>query len=136
KRRMMIIGAFAASVLVSLVALLMPGGSTPPPPDKSKPFTGIVREVLVDGDKIVVEDEQGVPEEISVGKKPRIRLDDGDYILLNQLLPRDRVEIKIDESGDRRKVAIAARRPVQSQGKISQIDPQGAKLTAALAADP
>lgn len=136
RRRMMIIGAFAASVLVSLVALLMPGGSTPPPPDKSKPLAGIVREVLVDDDKIVVEDEQGVPEEIAVGKKPRIRLDDGDYILLNQLLPRDRVEIKIDESGDRRKVTIAARRPVQSQGKISQIDPQGSMLTAALAADP
>jgi hypothetical protein len=82
--------------------------------------------------KIVVEDEEGVPEEIAVGKTPKIRLDDKEnkYLLLEELAPHDRVEIRFDESETgRRTVSINARRPRDSSGKIKEVDPKGSKLT-------
>lgn len=137
RRRWLVIGAFALSVMASL-ALLIPGPAPSPPPQQSNARTGIVREVRVADDKIVVEDEQGVPEEISVGKKPRIRQKDLDkYILLEDLAPNDRVEIRVEESdAGRRTVFITALRPSESHGKIKEVDPKGSKLTATLVADP
>ncbi|HEY2249878.1 MAG TPA: serine/threonine-protein kinase [Planctomycetaceae bacterium] len=130
RRRILVIGAFALSVMASL-ALLIPGG-TPAPvsPQPSNVRTGIIREVRPEKNEIVVEDEQGVPEEISVGKKPRIRQKDQDkYILLDELAPNDRVEIEIKESEKGRTVSINARRPRENSGKIKEVDPQGSKLT-------
>src|SRR5262249_43821335 len=75
-------------------------------------------------------------QEVSVGKKPRIRLDEGPYILLRELLPQDRVEIQFKEADNVRSVTIAALRPAESSGKIKEVDPAGSKLIATLAADP
>src|SRR5579863_4017928 len=130
RRRLMVIGAFALSVMASL-ALLIPGGPPAPvSPQPSSARTGIIREVRTDKNEIVVEDEQGVPEEISVGKKPRIRQKDQDkYVLLEELAPNDRVEIEIKESEKGRTVSINVRRPRENSGKIKEVDPQGSKLT-------
>lgn len=141
KRRMIVIGAFVASVMLSLVALFVPGGGTPPPPSHPKSLVGIVREVKPQEGKLILEDEQGVPEEIQVGKKPRIRLSEFDkvddkYVLLDELEPRDRLEIRFEESGDRRTAIITALRPTQSSGKIKEVDAEGKRLVATLAADP
>ena len=137
RRRLIAIGAFVASVMMTSAVLLIPG-SPPPPPAQTETRTGIVREVRAADDKLVVEDEQGVPEEISVGKRPRIRRPDhnDDYILLEELRPHDRVEIKFEESGGRRTAIITALRPATGFGKIKEVDPKGAKLTVTLAADP
>lgn len=141
KRRMIVIGAFAASVVLSLAALLIPSGGTPPPPAHSKSLVGIIREVKPQEGKLVIEDEQGVPEEIQVGRKPRIRLSEFDkvddkYVLLDELQPRDRLEIRFEESGERRTAIITVLRPTESSGKIKEVDAEGKKLVATLAADP
>lgn len=136
RRRWLVIGAFVLSAMASL-AILMPGTTPAPPPQQSDARTGIIREVRVAEDKLVVEDEQGVPEEISVGKKPRIYHKDLEkYILLEELAPNDRVEIRVKESDSRRIVEITALRPSAGQGKIKEVDPKGSKLTVTLVADP
>ena len=138
RRRWLVIGAFAVSVIMSLVVAFFPTGEKPSqstaPGDGTKPLTGIVREVLVDEGKIVIEDEHGVPEEIDVGKQPRIRVDEGDYVLLRELQKQDRVEIR-RPTGDGR-IQITALRPARGHGKIREIDPENQKLTASIAADP
>lgn len=131
RRRYLVIGAFALSVMASL-ALLIPGSTPAPPPQSSKPLTGIVQEVRVDSDILVVADEEdGALQKIPVGKKPKIRQkDQGDkYVLLEDLAPNDRVEIEIKESEKGRTVSINARRPRENTGKIKEVDSQGSKLT-------
>ncbi len=136
-RRWLLISAVAASVLMSLTVMFIPSGGGPPvTTPKAKAIVGIIREVRADEAKLVIEDEQGVPDEVPVGKKPRIRLDEGPYILLHELAPKDRVEIRFEESGDVRTAIISALRPVESTGKIKAVDPEGSKLTATLEADP
>lgn len=136
-RRWLIIAAVAVSVIMSLVVVFFPGGGGGPPTVvKPKAIVGIIREVRSDESKIVIDDELGVPEEVAVGKKPRIRLDEGPFVLLHELAPQDRVEIRYEEAGDVRTAIISALRPVESSGKIKSIDPKGAKLTATFEADP
>jgi Cu/Ag efflux protein CusF len=141
KRRMMIIGAFAVSAILSLAVLLIPSGNSTPPVTHPKSLIGIIREVKPQEGKLIIEDEQGVPEEIQVGKKPRIRLSEFDkvddkYVLLDELEPRDRLEIRFEESGERRTAIITVLRPTLSSGKIKEVDAEGKKLVATLAADP
>src|SRR5262249_37733613 len=76
-------------------------------------------------------------EELVVGKKPRIRVDnEGQYILLQDLAPQDRVEIRFGETGEGRVATITALRPREGSGKIKAVDPENSKLTATLEADP
>ncbi|MGE5192088.1 MAG: serine/threonine protein kinase [Deltaproteobacteria bacterium] len=137
-RRLLIIAALAVSAILSLAVLFFPGGGSEPPPApvRSKAVVGIVRDVLAGKDKLVIVDEQGTPDEIVLGKKPRIRLDEGPYILLRELLPQDRVEIRFEESGEGRTANIAALRPSESSGTIKEVDPANSKMIAQLAADP
>lgn len=135
RRRWLAIGAFGVSLAASLAALFWPAGSAGPgigPSDKS--LAGIVREVLVDEGKIVIEDEHGIPEEITVGKQPKIRLDADRNILLRELLPHDRVEIRNEAAGA--SPQIAAMRPIDSRGTIKAIDPEASKLTVSIDAAP
>ena len=131
RRRLIVIVGITLSVMASLAAFIIPGGSPPPPPPPAKPRTGIVREVRLDDRKLIIEDEEGVPEEIVVGKTPKIRLDDQDkkYLLLEELAPGDRVQIRIEESGSKRTLSINALRPRDSTGKIKEVDPKGSKVT-------
>jgi serine/threonine-protein kinase len=138
RRRMMLIAVFALSVVASLAALFMPSGNTTAPPVKSTDAdVGVIREVRLETNEIVVEDEQGRPQIIPVGKKPKIRLDDhSQYLLMEDLKPQDRVEIRYEGPDDKRAVSITASRPATSEGKIREIDPKATKLTAMLDADP
>ena len=136
RRRMLLIAAVAVSLLSTLAILFMPDGSGTTVVDKPKPIVGIVRQVLAGEDKLVIEDEAGVPTEFEAGKQPRVRLDEGQYILLRELAPGDRVEIRVEQAGDRRTVNVAALRPVEGTGKLKEVDPERTRLTATLAADP
>lgn len=137
-RRLIAIGAFAASLLVSLLAIWAPwegnGTLTPPPDEHDRPTAGVVREVLPDQGKIVVEDDHTFVHEYSVIPKLRIRLDDDRYILLRELKPEDRIELWLTE--DQRVNRIAALRPALGRGELKEIDPDRHKLLATLAADP
>ena len=136
-RRLLVIAALAVSVIMSLVVAFYPGGGgTPAPPIQSQAIVGTVRDVLASEDKLVIIYEDGRPDEVPIGKKPRIRLDGGSYILLRELLPKDRVEIRFEETGDVRTANIAALRPSESTGKIKEVDPANSKITATLEADP
>lgn len=137
KKRLLAIGAALVSLLASLAVVFYPGGEKPTiTAHGSESFAGIVREVLVDEGKLVIEDEQGLPEEVVVGEKPRIRLNDDQYILLRELQPHDRVEIHLDPVDEHRAVRIAALRPVEGHGRLKQVDPAANTLVATLAADP
>jgi serine/threonine-protein kinase len=136
RRRLLVIGAFALSLMACGV-LLIPD-SPPPPPPAPTSRTGIVREVHAADDMFVFEDEQGVPEEVSTGRAPKIRLDDleNKYLLLKELLPGDRVEYHFELSKGRRTMVINALRPTEGSGKIREVDPKASKLTVMLDADP
>jgi serine/threonine-protein kinase len=139
RRRMLLIGGFAVSVIVSLVLAFMPSGpSTPTTTVKtSDAVVGIIRKVLVDENKLEIEDEGGVPQVIDLGKKPKIRLDDNSkYLLVDELAPQDRVEIRYEGPEEKRTATITACRPTTSSGKIRELDAKGSKLTATLEADP
>ena len=137
RKRWLAIGAIVVSLTLTALALMMPDENTPETAaPESKVTRGIVREVLPHDEKLVIDDEQGVPEEIVLGKKPRIRLDEGLYILPHDLKPQDRVEIQFEEAGGRKTAVVTALRPAESTGKIKEVDPAGTKLTATLAADP
>ena len=139
RRRLMIIGALAVSVLLSLAVLFIPSGgdSQAPPPIRAKALSGVIREVLPNEEKLIFEDESGVPDELIVGKKPRIRLDnDGPYLRLVELAPGDRIEIRFDETASGRVCIITALRPQEGVGTIKDVDPAASKLTVTLAADP
>ncbi|MBS0261238.1 MAG: serine/threonine protein kinase [Planctomycetes bacterium] len=135
RRRMLLIGAFAVSAILSLAMLFMPDDKPVQPTEKKTvdSLVGVVREVRVNERKIIIEDEHGVPEEIAVGKKPEIRLSDkSGYILLEDLSPQDRVEIHYKGTEDKRTVSITASRPATSSGKIKEIDHKASTFTAML----
>jgi len=120
-----VIIAAAVSVLLSLGVLFMPGGGESPAPTigKTKALAGVIREVLPKDEKIVFDDESGVPDEIVVGRKPRIRLDnDGPYLRLHELAPGDRIEIRFEETANSRTCVINALRPQEGSGKIKDVD--------------
>ena len=72
---------------------------------------------------ICIEDENG-KEEIAVGKQPRIRLNEEEWILLRHLQPNDRIEIRPPSTADR-PYQIAVLRPVQGRGELKEVDPEG-----------
>ncbi len=133
KRRRYIIIGVAVAVLWGMAGFALMSPSPSPNPQTQQPSNariGIIREVRTEKNEIVIEDEQGVPEEISVGKKPRIRQKDQEkYILLEELAPNDRVEIEIKESEKGRTLLMNVRRPRENSGKIQEVDPKGSKVT-------
>ena len=144
KRRLLIIAAFATSVMLSLFVAFWdnsPNSNSQPVVDSSNVTRGIVRQVEAAQDKLVIEDEEGRPDEIEIGKKPQIRLytmgmENERYVLLRELAPQDRVEIRFQESGVRQTALITALRPVHGDGKLKETDPVGKKLVVTLDADP
>ncbi|HEY3965914.1 MAG TPA: serine/threonine-protein kinase [Planctomycetaceae bacterium] len=133
KRRIILIGAVVMSAVLSLAMLVMSPGERPvaPPATHADDIVGVIRKVLVGDNKLVVEDEDGVPQEISLGKKPEIRLDDqSSYILLEDLAPQDRVEIHYKGPEDKCTAVVTASRPAHSNGKIKEIDPKASTFTA------
>lgn len=123
KRRQLAVGAFAISVILSLVVAFVPMGPAPEPAVTER--YGIVREVLPGSASIVIEDpETRVPEELSLGNRPRIFLNNEQRnILLRELQPGDR--ILVDRSGaadERTTIRLIAERPVTSQGIVHSLN--------------
>lgn len=127
KRRMLILGAAGFSVILSLALLFLPSGEKPKPPtdiEKEPAKIGILREVLPDQKKIVLEvGDSGIPEEITVGDaKPH--LNEETYILLRELKKGDQIEIRNRQlAGDKSEFHIVALRPEESRGRIKGVEP-------------
>lgn len=137
RRQILVIAAVCVSLIMSLAMFFMPDNKpTTPTVTTTDSTVGVIREVRVGDNTIVVEDEHGDPEIKHLGKKPKISIDDHSGHLPEDLKPQDRVEIRYEGSDDKRTISIKASRPVTSSGKIREIDPQASKLTATLDADP
>ncbi len=118
RKRLLIIGAFVVSMLLS-VFMMLPSGD-----DGEKPHaqSGLIREVRMATREIVVVDEaSGIPEVIKVGEKPSFLLrneKNQKKILLEEVQPGDRVRIDAQSRG----VEFVLFRPINTHGKILRID--------------
>lgn len=138
-RRLMLITAFAASALMSGAMLFWPSGGGQPVQSTSEgALTGVVKNIVLDRGAVVLFLEDGGAKEVPLGKDPKIRLEDGEktYITLSDLQPDDRLSITFTPSGDGQRATVAVRRPVESTGRVKQLDPEGRKLLVAVDADP
>lgn len=123
KRRFVAIGAFAGSLLLCLVMLFLPGGK-PAVVQETRTY-GVIREVLLDQHRLVIEDvETGIPEEVDLGEKPHIFFRNArQNILLRELKAGDRVEIeKTRSSSGKPLVNVTADRAIASRGRLSSVD--------------
>lgn len=124
------IGAFAASLLLTMFMLFSDSGGGTPKEPVSK--FGIIRDVDVEKNLIVMEDiKTGIPEEFKMGAKPRIYLEnEKQNILFKQLQPGDRIEIKVQESSSGDKVNdVTASRPETSKGFITLVEVAEQRVT-------
>lgn len=142
KKRMIAIGAFAASAVLSLVVAFLPTGgkSQPDLAANSQVTMGVLREISIDPklpldqQKIVLEDESGVPQEVVIGKpvvrlnayNPQSRAVEDKWVLPQVLEVGDWVEVKPNPNAGSSSKApplmIEARRPVKNVGQVKQID--------------
>ncbi|RPI80823.1 MAG: serine/threonine protein kinase, partial [Planctomycetaceae bacterium] len=130
-RRLMLIGAFAASALMSLAMLFWPtGGSQPAAMPSEGALTGVVRNVALDRGAIVLILPEGAAKEVPLGKDPKIRSSDGDraYMPISELKPGDRLSITFTSAGDAQRATVAVRRPMEAAGRVKQIDPERRRL--------
>lgn len=122
KRRTLLVVAFAASFLMSMAMLFLPSGNSVDPAAGGKDENvarGVLREVRAADGSLVLEDVDGVPTEIKVGDKPRIRLNDEKYVLLKDLLEGDYVEAR--SAGEGAPTTFFVNRPVDSRGTIQSL---------------
>ncbi len=128
KRRLILIGAFACSMLLSLAILFMPSGEKPGPP-QAQNTVGIVRSIDASSGTLVYEDPvEGLPHKLALGTNTRIKLvrpgEQPMFILPEEIEPGQWLEIeesRNDESGGAR-LALTVSPPVESTGVIESID--------------
>ena len=122
KRRLTAIGAFTASLLLCVVMLIdFSGGGDQQQEQSADPTNGIVRNVLLEDDLLIVEHD-GEPAEIPFGSNPKILLNDKNLILPRDLKIGDRVTIQdVTQEDGRKRLEIAATRPDVSGGYVKEI---------------
>ena len=126
RKRLLIAGvAMLVSIIISALMLFSSSGDGAGSVNAARLKAGFVQSVdSSDGKLVIVGTEDAVPEELELGKRPRIFLvNEKKYILLRELKPRDRVELeyKIDNAGKQILELIVAR-PVTNRGKIRAVD--------------
>lgn len=119
KNQKLVIAAAVISAIFSLAMLFLPmgGGQPAGPAVETAGPRGLVREVRLADGVIVIEDGEGVPSEILLGEKPRIRLNDERYVLPKELQAGDVVEVR-EAAGTQ---TVFAQRPVQSKGVVKAV---------------
>ena len=122
KRLLVAAVAFALSLVMSVLMLFMTGESVTTEP---KTEFGVVSAIFPERNSLRVEGlEDGIPEELNVGGRPRIYLEnEGRNILLRELQAGDRVQIErdVDDAGQPI-VSLRAARPVETAGRIRSVD--------------
>lgn len=121
RRKMLAIGAFAFSAILCLAVLFIPSGEGTGPADDTKPLpkNGVVREVRVKEGKLVIEDEEGIPEDVDVGMNPRLHLNEQEYVFLRDIEPGDQVLFKREgESSGKSVLRIIVLRPETTRGVL------------------
>ena len=124
KRLLLVGGAVLFSLVLSLFLLFSGGDDNPGNSGGRKSMVGIVRNVEADSGTLVIRGiEDGTPEEIKLGKKPRIYLlNTEEYILLRELKPDDYVQFDYKDDGDGgEQLELTVARPVTSSGTINAV---------------
>lgn len=122
RKRLIAMGAFAASCLLSLGMLIPWGGEKPAAAQPEiEPGQGIIRSVLSDDNRLILE-MNDKPVEVAIHSRDRIFLNDR-ISLLRQLREGDAVTLRnfSDEMG-RPVLEISAFRPETSRGKIDRVE--------------
>lgn len=135
KRRLILIGAFALSMLMSLAMLFLPQGKTPGP-ERASNLVGIVREVSGDGASLIYEDpQQGIPKELLLKTISRVKLirpgEHDQYILPKQIEAGSWIEIEKTRDGDSGEgvTNLTVSRPISSVGILRSVDPVANRVT-------
>jgi len=126
-RRLLLIGAFAASVLMSVLFLFSDSLFGPATPGNSRGFGGVVREVRLQDNLLVVDDEEGVPHDIEVNKATTFWLaDEQIFISLRDIKPGDRVQKRVKDNSPNK---LEVLRPRLSHGSIAHLDSRHSEFT-------
>jgi serine/threonine-protein kinase len=124
KRLWIISAAMAFSVILSLFILFGPGDGDQQDANQPKLKVGIVRNVEADRQTIVIRGiEDETPEEVKLGKKPRIYLlNTKEHILLRELKPGDYIQFsnKEDSKGQQR-LELTVARPIENSGTLREV---------------
>jgi serine/threonine-protein kinase len=123
RRRIVAIGALAMSVIMSAAVLFMPTGGKPPPaPPADEVYRGVVRNVVGEQQRLIIEDlETSGPREFALGEADRVLLNDQPTVLRDlRELDQVTVTIKHDAAGGRA-IEVLAARPEGERGVVSQI---------------
>lgn len=126
RTRLLLAGsALGISLVMSFIMLLMPAKNTSTSENKVKQKVGIVRDVVVNENKVILENPvTGIPNEIVLGKNPHLFLvNTQKHILLKEVLPGDQFVITPPKnSGEEKNLEINISRPMNSTGVIKEID--------------
>ena len=130
--RAWVVALFAISCLASLAMLFIP--STAPAPAKpAEPKHGIVRSTDLTRGVLEYEDPlSGVPDEVPLSAKPRIRLlqvgEAERYVLSREVHPGDWLEIRPSDKPEDEPLLVVSR-PLVQTGEITQLDAVARRLT-------
>jgi len=131
-RRNIAIAAFCGSLILSLLMLFLPGnsGEKEKVTDTSVPVEGVVGRVEIDRGFFTITGADGIPQEIKIGRSPKILLNEKTYITSRDLQPDDHVSIKNTKTDDGRAVLeIAVSRPDESIGYLTAVSPNNEQIT-------
>jgi serine/threonine-protein kinase len=138
KRRMLLIGVFAASLLMSALMLFMPSGPATGP-KQAVNTVGIVRSVDGAAASLVYEDPvEGLPKELKLGGSSRIKLirpgEDHQYILPKEIEAGSWIEIEraSDPDSGAETINLIVSRPITSLGTVTKVDTAGERVTVAV----
>jgi len=115
--------ALAVSLLMSGAMLFWPTGATGPETVAGEKSLGIVKQVLADQNRLVIQDlETGELEELTIGRKQKIYLmNEKQNILLRDLQQGDHVALELDQTEPTLIHGIVVDRPVANRGFIREL---------------
>jgi len=124
RKRMLAIGAFAGSCLMSLAMLFFPGNSqvASKTTQSAEPVAGVVRELL-DQTIIVEVGPEGRIKELTLSPETEVTLNRKRFIHRKELQPGDRVSVTRGTKNGRTFTEIAASRPEKRVGQIANVQP-------------
>lgn len=138
RRRLLAIGAFATSALLSLGMLFWNPGKGSGPTGTEQDRSGIVKSIQREEQALELLTPEGTVLVVPLGKEPIIRLRDGgqEFLSLGEVAPDDRVSITFRDVKGEPRATVAVSRPVVSEGVLQTLDPARRQVRVALDADP
>lgn len=138
KRRLILMGAFAASLCLSLAMLFLPD-RPPQGPDRAQNKVGIVRSVDAPRKSLEYEDPiEGLPRELVLTEASRIKLiqpgEQPRYVLPREIEPGSWIEIERtrDRETGGEVIHLVVARPIVSPGLVKHVNTAEGRVTVAV----